>query len=200
MKKKIYIVLGILILIAVVAIGITFLNQLSHMGNPTGGRDPDYPYFFTTQPTVVKNIIVPKGTKLTYEEHFFKKGHQNNMMNEKKLTSIKLPEGKTIDWGGVPIYMIIKFFNPEMRGFSVYADFEKLGNDKKTKFSELWNNCQSDLGVLVKNPDDWTFNTKNIIDISSCGVNNLRYFKEDKEQQQFLDSLFNELKKVNLNN
>lgn len=197
MNKKIYIVLGgILLLVAVVA-GNAILSGLSGMGSPTGGRGPNYPYFITTEPTTVKKIVVPKGTKLTYEEQFFKEGQQDEIMNENKLTDIELPEGETIDWGGVPVYMIIKIYNPEMQGYSVYADFNQLKNDKKTKFSELWQNCNNDLGVLIKNTDDWTFNSKNIRDISDCGVNYQRFFKENKQQQHLLDELYNELKKVN---
>ncbi|TDQ79174.1 hypothetical protein [Sphingobacterium yanglingense] len=197
MKKGKYLIIGILILVVVMAVGFfIFLGALSGMGNPTGGRGPDYPYFITTEPTSVKNIIVPKGTKLTYEEQFFKEGQQDRIMNEKELIYIELPEGQTIDWGGVPVYMFVKFFNPEMLGFSVYADFDKLSDDKKTKFSELWQSCQSDLGVLVENTNDWTFSTPNIVDITSCGVNYQRYFKEDRRQQQFLDSLYREFKEI----
>ncbi|WP_264550601.1 hypothetical protein [Flavobacterium sp. N2038] len=198
MNRKIYIALGIIVvLVAVVAIGNVILSGLSGMGNPTGGRGPNYPYFITTEPTTIKKIVVPKGTKLTYEEQFLKEGEQDEIMNENKLTMVELPEGKTIDWGGIPVFMIIKFFNPEMQGYSVYADFSQLKKDKKTKFSELWQSCNNDLGLLIKNTDDWTFNTKNIRDISDCGVNYQRYFRNNKEQQQFLDELYSELKKVN---
>ena len=168
------------------------------MGNPTGGRGPDYPYFITTGSITVKKIVVPKGTKLTYEEQFFKEGQQDGPMNENKLTKIELPEGEIMDWAGVPVFMLIKFANPEMPGYSVYADFSKIKDDKKTKFSELWQSCNNDLGVLIENTEDWSFNTKNIRDVSDCGVNYQRYFKENKEQQQLLDELYNELKKVNL--
>ena len=139
MKKKTYIIIGILtLIIALFTIGYFVLLGLSGMGSPTGGRGPNYPYFITLEPTTIKNILVPKGTKLTYEEQFFKEGQQDKIMNEEKLTSIELPEGKTIDWGNVPVFMILKFFNSEMRGYTVYADFNQLSNDKKTKFSELW--------------------------------------------------------------
>jgi hypothetical protein len=195
----IYISGGILVLIVLVAIGNVVLKGLSAMGNPTGGRGPDFPYFITTGSTVVKKIVIPKGTKLTYEEHFFKEGQQNKIMNEKELTSIELPEGKTIDWGGVPVRMIVKFFNSEMQRFSVYADFNKLSNNKKTKFSELWESCDDVLGITVKDIDDWSFNISNIADVESCSVNNQRYFGEDVKQQQFLDELYNELKNVNKN-
>ena len=200
MKKKTYIIIGILtLIIALFTIGYFVLLGLSGMGSPTGGRGPNYPYFITLEPTTIKNILVPKGTKLTYEEQFFKEGQQDKIMNEEKLTSIELPEGKTIDWGNVPVFMILKFFNLEMRGYTVYADFNQLSNDKKTKFSELWQSSDNELGIDVKNIGDWSFNKQNITDVESCGVNNQRYFKEDKSQQQFLDSLMKELLNIKQN-
>ncbi|TPN84738.1 hypothetical protein [Aquimarina algicola] len=164
--------------------------------NPNGPAPPNYPYFGTTEPIAIKNIKLPKGTKLTYEKHLFKKGKQEKMMSEEKLSTIELPTGKPIDWGGVPITMIVKFFNREMRGFTVYADFSQLNDDKKTKFSQMWQSCSDDLGIAVKNTDDWSFNTKNILDVQSCSVLYQRYFKDDKNQQSFLDSLYNELQKI----
>ena len=200
MKKKTYIIIGILtLIIALFTIGYFVLLGLSGMGSPTGGRGPNYPYFITLEPITIKNILVPKGTKLTYEEQFFKEGQQDKIMNEEKLTSIELPEGKTIDWGNVPVFMILKFFNSEMRGYTVYADFNQLSNDKKTKFSELWQSSDNELGIDVNNIGDWSFNKQNITDVESCGVNNQRYFKEDKSQQQFLDSLMKELLNIKQN-
>ena len=197
MKRKKYIFTGILAFIILLVIGgLIVLDGLSGMGNPNGNNAPDYPYFITTGPVTVKNIAVPKGTKLTYEEHFFKEGRQDRIMNEKKLTGIELPKEETIDWGGVPVSMITKFFNSEMRGYSVYADFGKLSDDKRTKFSEMWQSCGGELGVLVNDADDWTFNTKNIADISDCSVTYQRFFKEDVEQQRFLDKLLIEIKKI----
>ncbi len=55
-------------------------------------------------------------------------------MNENNLTDIQLPEGETINWGGVPVNMIVKFFNTEMLGYMVYADFNQLTEDKKSTF------------------------------------------------------------------
>ncbi|MFN8437406.1 MAG: hypothetical protein U0V72_07145 [Cytophagales bacterium] len=197
MDKKYYLLLiGILLIAAAVVAVRVIVGGLRNIGSPTGGRGPNYPFYITTEQTMVKKIAVPKGTVLTYEEQFFKEGQQDQIMNENKLTNIQLPEGATIDWGGVPVYMILKFSNPEMRGYSVYADFNKIKTDNKSKFAELWKSCSNDLGVLVKNSDDWSFNTQNITDISSCSVIYQRYFKEDKEQQNFLDNLYNELKKV----
>ena len=200
MKKKTLTTIGIILAFAFAVVFCVnlFLSALSGVGNPTGGNNsPDYPYFITTKEMKIKNIMIPKGTKLTYEEHLFKEGEQDKLLDENKLTDIELPEGETINWGGVPVYWISKFFNSEMKGYSVYADFSKLKNDTKTKFSELWKSCNDDLGVLVKNTDDWSFNVNNIEDVASCGVNNQRFFKENREQQKFLDELRDEMKKSN---
>lgn len=166
--------------------------------NPTGGNStPDYPYFITTAPLIVKKIPVPKGTKLVYEEQFFKKGEQDHMMSEGKLETIELPKGQTLIWGGAPITSINKFFNSEMHGFTVYADFTKLSADKKTKFSEMWQSCSDGLGITVKSTDDWSFNIQNISDVESCSVSYQRYFKEDAQQQSFLNNIYAELQKIN---
>lgn len=200
MKKRNYIIIGVLTFIALLVIGVFIvLDALSSMGNPNGSRAPDYPYFITTESVTVKKVVVPKGTKLTYEEHFFREGQQDKIMNENRLTGVELPKGKTIDWGGVPVSVITKFFNPEMKGFTVSADFGQLPDDKKTAFSEMWQSCGGDLGVLVTDPDNWTFDTKNIVDISDCSVIYQRFFKEDAEQQRFLDKLVSEIKKMDQN-
>lgn len=198
MKKRTYFILAAVltvIIFIVIAINI-ILSGLSGMGNPTGGRGPNYPYFVTTKPTMVKHILLPIGTKLTYEEQLFKEGQQNEIMNEKKLTDIQLPEGKFILWGNVPVFMIVKYNNTEMTGYTVYASFDQLDEDHKSKFSELWQSEDNQLGVDVTNIEDWSFNKKNIIDVQSCGVNNQRFFKESSAQQSFLDNLFQELQKV----
>ena len=47
--------------------------------NPTGGNGrPDYPYYITTQPIIVKNNTVPNGTTLEYEQQHFKSGQQDS--------------------------------------------------------------------------------------------------------------------------
>jgi len=167
--------------------------------NPNGSPPPDYPFFETTKPRIIKKISVPIGTKLIYDEHFLKKGKQDKIMSEETLHTIEFPEGKPINWAGVPVSTIVKFYNSEMCGYTVYAKFEQLDSNKETKFSKLWQTCSDDLGVTVKNADDWSFNTKNISDIESCSVIYQRYFKEDTNQQLFLDSLYGELIKIGEN-
>lgn len=167
--------------------------------NPAGGNGrPNYPYFVTTHPMIIKKINVPVGTILTYEKQSFKTGKQNQLMNENKLQSILMPSGQNIIWGGVPVSMIEKFFNSQMRGYSVHAEFEKLSPSQSTRFSKLWKSCNDHLGITIKNNNDWSFNLNNIADVENCSVLYQRYFKHDTEQQQFLDQLYRELKKVNL--
>lgn len=68
--------------------------------NPTGGNSrPNYPYYVTQQPMLVKKIHVPAGTTLVYKEQYFKQGKQPQIMSENKLTDIRLPIGQSIDWG-----------------------------------------------------------------------------------------------------
>ncbi|MDA6069008.1 hypothetical protein NJT12_05175 [Flavobacterium sp. AC] len=178
-------------------LGLLLLTGCVGNMNPTGGNSsPNYPYFITAEPLEVKKIMVPKGTKLVYEEQFFKEGKQDKMLSEEKLITIEFPTGQPIIWGGVPVTSINKFFNSEMHGFTVYADFEKLSADKKTKFSQLWQSCSNDLGITVKNIGDWSFNTENISDVDDCSVLYQRYFKNNKRQQDFLDEIYSEMLKV----
>ena len=165
--------------------------------NPTGGNHrPDYPYYITTQPMIVKKIAIPIGTKLEYEEQHFKSGQQDSLLNEKKLIQISFPKDHSINWAGVPIGSINKYFNSEMKGFSVDARFDQLPSNKQTRFSQLWQACDDDLGIRVKNTDDWSFNLNNIADIDSCSVNYQRYFKNNVQQQHYLDLLYQEIQKA----
>lgn len=177
--------------------GILFLTGCAGYMNPTGGNSAlDYPFFITNERCVVKKISIPAGTKLVYEEHFFKEGQQDKMMSEEKLIAIEMQNGATIDWGGVPVTSIEKFFNSAMCGFTVYADFNQLSNEHKTTFSELWQSCSDGLGIKVQDMNDWSFNKNNISDIESCSVNYQRYFKENAAQQKFLDDIYAELMKT----
>ena len=165
--------------------------------NPTGGNHrPDYPYYITTQPMIVKKIAIPIGTKLEYEEQHFKSGQQDSLLNEKKLIQISFPKDHSINWAGVPIGSINKYFNSEMKGFSVDARFDQLPSNKQTRFSQLWQACDDDLGIRVKDTDDWSFNLNNIADIDSCSVNYQRYFKDNVQQQRYLNLLYQEMQKA----
>lgn len=180
---------------------VTLLNLGACVGNmnPTGGNSrPDYPYYVTTQPIIVKKIPIPVGTKLEYKEQYFKSGQQNSLLNEKKLVAIYFPKDQSMNWAGVPIGTINKYFNSEMKGFSVYARFEQLPSNQQTRFSQLWQKCDDNLGISVRNTDDWTFNLNNIADIDSCSVNYQRYFKDSLQQQHYLDQLYQEMRKAGI--
>lgn len=164
--------------------------------NPTYTPKQNYPYFVTTEPMVVKKLMVPTGTKLVYEKAFLKKGRQQKMMREESITSIELPNGRTINWGGVPVTAIRKFYNAKMRGFTVHPNFNTVRGHQTTKFFQLWKSYGCNLGITINEIDDWSCNPWNISDIESCGVNYQRHFKEDKGQQSVLDSLYTELMKI----
>lgn len=191
--KKIYIVLAI----ALFMIGCIYA-YLSALGSMwILHEEDDSPYFITTSPIVLHHILVPQGTKITYaNRYFWQKKEQNRMLNEKYITEISLPEGSRVEWGGVPITSIIKFYNPDMKGYSVYADFDRLHKDNETQFAKLWQGCSDNLSITVTDTDDWSFNKNNIVDIESCSVNFQRYFKEDLKQQNFLDSLHDAMMQV----
>jgi hypothetical protein len=198
MEKKIFIVLGVIVLIAI-GYFYFYTKALGSMFSVANKLD-ESPFFITTQPIIVKNISLPEGTKIIYEkQYFWEKYEQKKLLNEKDIFEISFKE--VIYWGGVPITKILQFYNPKMIGFSVYPDFDKLNKNKETQFSNLWLNCNSDyasnskLGITVKDINDWSFNKKNILDIEGVGPNN-RYFKEDKNQQKYLDELLSELMKI----
>ena len=196
--KYIFIIIGLLLLIVVVG-GYLYIRALGKMWVM---HTPDKsPFFRTTKPLIVHNILLPEKTKITYKKRYsWEKYEQKKPLKNKNITQISFDEGVTIEWGGVPITKIIKYFNPEMIGYTVYADFNSLNKNKETEFSNLWKGCDNSLGIAVKNPDDWSFAKDNIVDVDSCSVVYQRYFKEDIEQQLFLDKLYSELMKLDIKN
>lgn len=187
--QKIAIIVGVILVIAIVGL-LVYLFALSSAY--TLNKPDKRPFFITTQPVVVKKILLPEGTKIIYEKgHFWGKQEQKKPLNEKGIIQISFVEGTTVNWGGVPITSMVKFYNSEMKGFTVYPDFDT--QNKETRFSTLWKNCDDGLGIIIADNDDWSFNTKNILDVESCGVNYQRYFKEDENQQKYLDDLYHEL-------
>ncbi|MBO0321619.1 hypothetical protein J0X14_04860 [Muricauda sp. CAU 1633] len=186
-----------LVVLLLIAMGCfyVYVDGMSSMGDIN--KPDDNPYFITEKPMVIRNLLLPEGTKISYgKRYFWEKHEQKRPLNESDITQISFPEGETINWGGVPITSITKFFNSEMKGFTVYADFNQLRKDKETQFSNLWQSCNDGLGIIVKNGDDWSFNKENILGIESCGVLYQRYFTKDIEQELFLDNLFDALKKI----
>ena len=192
--KTVLKLIGIIALI-VVSYFCIYIYGLASMWNLN--TTDDSPFYITKKELTVKNITLPKGTKITYEENFFWQKHeQEKPLSEKNITGITLNKGVTINWAGVPISSILKFYNSEMKGYTINANFNKLKDEHKTNFSNTWLSCNNDLSITVENTDDWSFNKKNILDIESCGVNYQRYFKKDTNQQRLLDKLYQELNKI----
>lgn len=192
--NKILLLIGVIVILVLGSLYV-YLIGLASMYNL---NTPDErPFFITTEPIKVKNIVLPIETKITYKQNYFWQKHkQAKLLNENNIVEISFKNGTTIDWGGVPVSSIVNFFNSEKSGYTLYADFNKLIKKNETEFSKLWKNCSKDIGITVSNSNDWSFNKKNILNIENCGVNYQRYYKENKEQQRFLDNLHDALKEI----
>lgn len=193
--KKTLVVIGIIILIGTAS----FVAYLIGLASAYDLNKPDKrPFFIISEPVIVKNIQLPKGTKIIYEKRYFwQEYEQEKQLSEKDIVAISFPKETTINWGGVPITSIVKFYNSEMSGYTVTASFKKLNKNAESRFANLWQSCNDDLGITVKNTNDWSFNKENILDVQSCGVNYQRYFKDDIAQQKYLDSLHDALIEIN---
>lgn len=138
--------------------------------NPTGCSRDTSPYYMTQTTSQVRGIIIPAQTKLKYQtKHSFQKEQQTHALAEQNLTAIQLPPDTAILWGDMPSYRFIKFFNSEMKGFSVYPA-EGLSPQSTNEFVVLWQSCRSALDITLTNPNDWSFNPENM-EIRGCGVN-----------------------------
>ncbi|MDR6795423.1 hypothetical protein [Acinetobacter calcoaceticus] len=158
------------------------------------GTDPS-PYYMTTASNQVRGIPIPPQTKPTYQsQHFRQKFEQIHALKEKNLSGITLPTDTAIIWGGMPVNMFIQFSNPEMKGFSVYPA-QGFKTELSNEFLRLWKGCESDLDINLKNPNDWSFNPKNM-EITGCGVvfQKRSEYTEDSFRQDEADEF---LKKIN---
>lgn len=138
--------------------------------NPTGCNRDDSPYFYTTQITQVKGVIVPVGTKLVYKSQKSKqKDEQTTPLKEEHITGIKLPKDSAMLWAGMPTNHLLQFANSQMQGFTAYRAQEAPAV-YSNQFLKLWKECDSDLDISIKNKNDWSFNPANM-KIIGCGIN-----------------------------
>ncbi len=154
----------------------------------------DRPYFITTKPMIVKNIKLPIGTEIRYTKKWFWQDYiLKEPLNEEDVESISLHSQhdyidflktkkdvpvdsigsyKYIEWAGVPVRSI--YLSANKKHLVISPDFRKMSEDKKTKFSQIWQNCDKyakpfgELYISLKNINDWSFNKENILDIYSC--------------------------------
>jgi len=156
--------------LSILSFSALFLTGCIGCYNPTGCNRDDSPYFYTTQITQAKGVIVPVGTKLVYKSQKSKqKNEQTAPLKEENITSIKLPKDTTILWGGMPTNHLLQFANSQMQGFTVYR-VPEVPVAYSNQFLKLWKECDNDLDISIKNKNDWSFNPENM-KIIGCGVN-----------------------------
>ena len=87
---------------------------------------PNYKYYIVKEPMVVKNLQLPIGTRIVYfNTSLFGDSESSRPLREKNIYQIFFPDDNPLIWGGVPVTLIERFFNRDMKGFTVYPE---LGN------------------------------------------------------------------------
>ncbi len=186
----------------------------------------DRPYFITTKPMVVKNIKLPIGTEIRYTKKWFWQDYkQEEPLNEEDIEDISMHSQhqyidyqrfvgdipvdsigayKYIEWAGVPAVYIGLSINKKYLVIS--PDFRKIKRNKKTKFSQLWQNCDryampyGKLYIKLRNINDWSFNKENILYIYSCS-NQVRYGSSsilEQHNDKFLNTLYQAMLEVKI--
>lgn len=165
------------------------LSSFSYSNYPT----PDYKYYVVKEPMVVKNLQLPVGTRIYYfNTSLFGDSESSRPLKEKNIYQIFFPDDKPLIWGGVPVSLIERFFNRDMKGFTVYPElgnsFERDKNKsklmEKSEFLKLWFMWTETMHVDIKNENDWSFNPDNMVlggkaDISYIDFDNWKYFQTD---------------------
>ena len=165
---------------------------------------PNYKYYIVKEPMVVKNLQLPIGTRIVYfNTSLFGDSESSRPLREKNIYQIFFPDDNPLIWGGVPVTLIERFFNRDMKGFTVYPE---LGNSlesdenkhklmEKNEFLKLWFMWTKNMDVNIKNENDWSFNPDNMVlggeaDSRYIDYGNLEYFNGK-------DSMIEHLRKLN---
>ena len=72
-----------------------------------------------------------------------------------------------------------EFFNSDLRGFSIYADFNNLSTSEQITDSQWWQSSNNELVAIVKYLGDLLYNKIHITDVNGSNINYRRYFKHD---------------------
>lgn len=171
---------------------------------------PDYKYYIVKEPMVVKNLELPVGTRIVYfNTSLFGDRESSRPLREKNIYQIFFPDDNPLIWGGVSVTLIERFFNRDMKGFTVYPE---LGNSlesdenkrklmKKNEFLKLWFMWTANMHVDIKDEKDWSFNPDNMVlggeaDVRYIDYGNLKYFPDENTMKEHLRKLNEAAKSV----
>ena len=177
-------------LLGLISINLTACGGCSTLAGCNGSDRS--PYYITSVSKQVRGISIPPQTKLTYRSQYFRQEFQQTQaLKEQNLTGIRLAEDAAILWGGMPVNIFIQFSNPKIQGVSFYPAIG-FKSEPSNAFLRLWKSCESDLGIYLKNPNDWSFNPTNM-QITSCGRfrQKSQYTEEGFDQDQADKFLWN---------
>ena len=175
------------------------LSTFGYSNYPT----PDYKYYIVKEPMVVKNLQLPIGTRIVYfNTSLFGDSESSRPLREKNIYQIFFPDDNPLIWGGVPVTLIERFFNRDMKGFTVYPE---LGNSlesdenkhklmEKNEFLKLWFMWAKNMDVHIKDEKDWSFNPDNMVlggkaDARDIDYGNLKYFPDESSMEEHLKKL-----------
>ena len=174
---------------------ITFLFLILSSFSYSNYPIPDYRYYIVKEPMVVKNLQLPVGTRIVYFNRniFGGDSELSRPLREKNIFQIFFPDDEPLMWGGMPVGLIERFFNRDMKGFTVHPELgykkEKTKSEliEKSEFIKLWFMWTEEMHVDIKNENDWSFNPDNIVlggkaDISYIDFDNWKYFLVDHEE------------------
>ena len=184
----------------------TVLSSFSYSNYPT----PDYKYYIVKEPMVVKNLQLPVGTRIVYfNKSLFGDSESSKPLSEKKIYQIFFPDDKPLIWGGMPVALIERFFNRDMKGFTVYPELGSLFEKEKIKskliekseFIKLWFMWAENIDVNIKDEKDWSFNPDNMLlggkaDARYIDYSNLKYFDDESSMKEHLRKLNEAAKSV----
>ena len=162
---------------------------------------PDYKYYIVKEPMVVKNLQLPVGTRIYYfNTSLFGDSESSKPLREKNIYQIFFPDDEPLVWGGMPVALIERFFNRDMKGFTVYPELgykkEKTKSEltEKSEFLKLWFMWSENMDVNIKNENDWSFNPDNMVlggeaDSRYIDYGNLEYFNGKDSMEEHLRKL-----------
>lgn len=136
-------------------------------GSPKGGNLYYY-YYITKEPMVIKNILVPAGSTITYNKRAkFGKDELQKPLSEKKIDEIEFKE--PIIWAGLKISRIKTHVNHKIESIIFYFSYKDLIEKEKelkesSPFLKYWIEKEEEgsFALQIKDKSDWSFNPDNL--------------------------------------